>query len=76
MILFSVAVVTAAEATPEEQGELGDQGRERGEEARHRHHHHVTVDHVGELVCDHAFQLGRVEHLQDAGRGAYRGLLL
>ncbi len=76
LLLFLVAPVAAAEAASEEQSELGDQRGERGEEAGQRHHHHVAVDHVCELVADHAFELGRVEHPQDAASRAHGRLLL
>src|SRR5215207_2307227 len=45
-----VVVVAVARAAAEEEAELDDVGGERGEEARQRHHQHIAVLDVGELV--------------------------
>ena len=73
--MSSSSSVAATVAAAEEEGELGDHRRQRGEEARQRHHHHVAVDHVRELVCHHAFELGRVECVEDPPGGAHGRVL-
>src|SRR5215217_2416139 len=66
-----VVVVAVARAAAEEEAELDDVGGERGEEARQRHHQHIAVLDVGELVRHHALELGGGEQLHDAGGRAH-----
>jgi hypothetical protein len=78
LIIVVVVAPAAAEAAahhPEVEAEAGDQRGEHREEARHRHHEHVAVGDVGELVGEHRLDLLRVEPPPEAGRHRDGGVL-
>ena len=69
----AAVVVVAAAAEPEgHAGQHGDGGGKRGGD---RADQDVAVQHVAQLVRDHAFELAIVHQLQDAGGERHRGVL-